>query len=598
MAKNKKPKVKEKIDFKYNLSIYFGLLKKYKAIFIWILIVGLLLEAAKTVDKFLFKIIIDNGTEFVSEIITKNVFVQILIWVAIVYGILIITKTIFKWLHLHLINRLDANMILDLKRKFFNHIVKLSHKFHTTNKTGSLISRLGRGGGSVERMTDVLIFNLAPLIFQLVIVSLSLIYFSTSAMMVVFTTVIVFLIYSLTIQSWQQESRIIANKKEDSEKGNVADIFTNIDSVKYFGKERKIQSLFAKLSESTRNAFLKSWDYFRWLDAGQTFILALGTFFIVYFPLMEFLEGNMTIGTVVFIYTIYANIFYPLFSFVHGVKNFYRAMADFQALFQYGKIENDIKDKLGAKNLKINSGTIEFKNLNFSYGKRKILKNFNLKIPKNKKIALVGHSGCGKSTLVKLLYRFYDVNSGAIKIDSEDIREFKQESLRNEMSIVPQEAVLFDDTVYNNVAFSNPKASREQVMKAIKFAQLDKIIKNFPEKEKTIVGERGVKLSGGEKQRVSIARAILANKKILVLDEATSSLDSETEWEIQKDLEKLMKGRTSIIIAHRLSTIMNADLIVVIKDGKITQKGTHRELITAGGEYQRLWDFQKGGYIK
>ena len=273
-------------------------------------------------------------------------------------------------------------------------------------------------------------------------------------------------------------------------------------------------------------------------------------------------------------------------------------MADFDALFEYGKVEQDVKDKAGAKTAKITEGEIEFENVGFKYGKRTIFKNLDLKIPKGKKIAFVGHSGCGKTTFIKLLYRLYDVNAGKITVDGKDIKDFKQESLREEMSIVPQEAILFDDTIYNNIAFSKSNATKEEVMAAIKFAQLDKIIKNFPQKEKTIVGERGVKLSGGEKQRVSIARAILSDKKILVLDEATSALDSETEHEIQKDLAKLMRNRTSIIIAHRLSTIMHADTIVVMKNGKIIQMGSHRDLITEGGEYQRLWDLQKGGYIK
>jgi ABC-type multidrug transport system fused ATPase/permease subunit len=273
-------------------------------------------------------------------------------------------------------------------------------------------------------------------------------------------------------------------------------------------------------------------------------------------------------------------------------------MVDFDALFEYGKIEQEVKDKPNAKVANITEGNIKFKDVNFNYGKRKIFKKLNIEIGKGKKIALVGHSGCGKSTLVKLLYRFYDVDGGSILVDDKDIRDFNQESLRGEMSIVPQEAILFDDTLYNNVAFSKPEASRREIMKAIKFAQLDKIIKEFPKKERTIVGERGVKLSGGEKQRVSIARAILSNKKILVLDEATSALDSETEAEIQKDLARLMQNRTSIIIAHRLSTIMHADVIVVMKKGKIIQMGDHRKLITEGGEYQRLWNLQKGGYIK
>ena len=196
-----------------------------------------------------------------------------------------------------------------------------------------------------------------------------------------------------------------------------------------------------------------------------------------------------------------------------------------------------------------------------------------------------------------MLNRFYDVNSGEILIDGKNIKEFKQESLRGETGIVPQECILFDDTIYNNIKFANTKASRKEILKAIKFAQLNKIIQNFPKKEKTIVGERGVKLSGGEKQRVSIARAILANKKILVLDEATSSLDSKTEHEIQKDLQKLLQGRTSIIIAHRLSTIMFADRILVMKKGKIIQQGKHNELIKQKGEYEKLWNLQKGGYI-
>jgi len=221
-----------------------------------------------------------------------------------------------------------------------------------------------------------------------------------------------------------------------------------------------------------------------------------------------------------------------------------------------------------------------------------------LEIPAKTKVALVGPSGSGKSTLIKALYRLYDIDKGTITIDNTDIKDVKQESLRAELSIVPQEAVLFDDSLYNNIAFSGSHASNKEIMNAMKFAQLDKAIVNFPEKENTIVGERGIKLSGGEKQRVSIARAILANKKILILDEATSALDSSTEYEIQKDLEKLMQGRTSIIIAHRLSTIMKADIIVIMDKGKIVQKGIHQELIKQDGLYKKLWSLQKGGYIK
>ena len=343
---------------------------------------------------------------------------------------------------------------------------------------------------------------------------------------------------------------------------------------------------------------MKNWGYWRWIDSGQTLIIGMGTLLVLYFSLSKFLRGEMTIGTIVFIYAIYGSMMGYMFGFIHGIRDFYRTIIDFNDLFQYAKIENDIKDKPNAKDLKIHRGEVEFDNISFNYGKRKIFENLRLKVNPNQKIALVGHSGSGKSTLVKLLFRFYDVDNGKIKIDGKDIKDFRQESVRGEMSVVPQECVLFDDTVYNNIAFSNPNASRSEVLQAIKFAQLDKVIKKFPNKENTIVGERGVKLSGGEKQRVSIARAILANKKILVLDEATSSLDSETEHEIQKDLFELMKNRTTLIIAHRLSTIMHADRIIVMKEGKIVQHGKHSDLIKVSGEYRKLWRLQKGGYIK
>lgn len=598
MAKLKKKKAKEKINFKYNLSVYYGFLKKYKRQMLFVFLLVLFIESRNVIDKFLFKVIIDKGTEFTSGSLLAGAFIKVLLVVAIIFIVVISSSFAFRWLYIHITNRLEGDLILDLKRKFFNHLISLDHSFHVSHKTGSLISRLMRGASAMERITDVIVFNVAPLILELILVSLSLIYFSWIPALVVFLTIIVFIFYSLFIQKFQEESNLIANKTEDIEKANISDIFTNIDSIKYFGKENIIKKKFAKLSDNTKKAVLKNWQYFRWLDSGQSLILGVGTFFLVYFPLVKFLHGQFTLGTLAFIYTVFGGLVGSLFGFVYGIRNFYRAMADFQDLFEYGKIKVEIKDKPNAKELKIKEGEIEFKNIYFNYDKRKIFSNFNLKIPKNKKIALVGHSGCGKTTLVKLLYRFYDVNAGSIMIDSRDIREFKQESLREEMAIVPQECVLFDDTIFNNVAFSNQKASRDEVMKAMKFAQLDRIIEDFPKKEKTVVGERGVRLSGGEKQRVSIARAILANKKVLVLDEATSSLDSETEYEIQQELQELMQGRTSIIIAHRLSTIMKADRIIVMKKGKIVQHGTHAQLIKQEGEYRKLWNLQKGGYIK
>ena len=588
----------EKIHFKYNVSTYWSILKDYKWTLFGLMFATLIAGILSIVDKFLFKRIIDDGTKFFAGELVANIFVKTLIIIAIIYAGLVITRTIFDWLQLHILVRLDANLIYNLKRKFFNHILGLDHNFHTTHKTGALISRLGRGAGAVENMTDIVAFNFAPLIFQLIIVGVSIAYFDIVSTIVIIITTIIFVSYSFYIQTIMQDARIKANKAEDFEKGFVGDVFTNVDSIKYFGKEDYIYGRYKKISENLRRLHIKRGNYYRWLEGGQAFILGIGTFFLLYFPIVKFLDGGLSLGTLVFIYTIYGNVVGSMFGFVGGMRAFYRSMADFQDLFEYAKFENEIKDKPNAEKLEVKNGEIEFRNIDFNYEKRKIFGDFNLKIKPNEKIALVGHSGSGKTTLVKLLYRFYDVNNGGIFIDGRNIKDFKQESLRNELSVVPQECVLFDDTVYNNVAFSKPNASSMEIMRAIRFAQLDKVIKNFPKKENTIVGERGVKLSGGEKQRVSIARAILANQKILVLDEATSSLDSETEYEIQKDLLKLLEGRTSIIIAHRLSTIMHADRIIVMKEGKIVQQGKHSELIRQPGEYRKLWNLQKGGYIE
>jgi ABC-type multidrug transport system fused ATPase/permease subunit len=592
---NEKP---DRIDFKYNLKVYFEMLDRYRGLFIFLLFIVLIVEATYVADRFLFKIIVDKGTEYSAGTLNATALVRILGIVALVYIGIVLLKSLGKWLLLRSTNKLESNLITDIKIRFFNHLITLSHKFHTNNRTGSMISRLSRGGRAVERMTDIIAFNIAPLLFQLFIVSISMMAFDLLSGLTVFLTVLIFIGYSFIIQQIQKPSSMKANDVEDYEKGKIADIFTNIDSIKHFGKERYIKEKFLQITNDTKYWMKKNWDYFNWLDAGQSVILSVGTFFLVYFPLVKFIHNEISIGTIVFIYTVYGALIGPLFGFVHGMREYFRVMVDFQSLFEYNKIEQDVKDKSNAPVATINAGYIDINKIKFKFGQRQIFDEFSLVVPKNKKYALVGHSGSGKSTLIKLIYRLYDVDEGSISIDGVDIRDVQQESLRSEMSIVPQECVLFDDTIYNNIAFSRPEATKEEIMNAIRFAQLDKIVQEFPQKEETIVGERGIKLSGGEKQRVNIARAILANKKILVLDEATSSLDSETEHDIQLALEKLMKDRTTIIIAHRLSTIMKADKIVVLKKGKVVQTGTHKELIRKQGEYNKLWNLQKGGYIK
>ena len=600
MSKSKSKQKKEKINFRHNISEYWNLIKKYKMLLLGTLFLSLFVELLLVVDKFLFKIIIDNGTSFIEGAISQQIFIKAVVIVALIFGGVLIARPVAKYFSLYFLHILEADLIIDLKVKYFNHVVRLSHNFHTTHKVGALISKLQRGAGAIENLTDVVTFQFFPLLFNLAIVGFSLAYFSMTPALVLLGVTILFVSYSFYIQQIQQDSKLKYNHFNDSEKGFVSDVFTNLDSIKYFGKEKNIGNLFSKIAGKTKIAMRKYWGYSQWFEAGHLFILGVGTFFLIYFPIKDFLAGQMTLGTLVFIFTVYGNVIGPLLGFVWGMRSFYNSMADLEDLFEYGKIKNEIEDQPNAKELKITEGTIEFRNILFNYEKKKAfcLDDFNLKINKGEKVALVGHSGCGKTTLIKLLYRLFDVGSGKILIDGKDVRNFKQESVRSELSIVPQECVLFDDTIFNNIKFSNPTASKEDVWNSIKFAQLDRVISNFPLKEKTIVGERGIKLSGGEKQRVSIARAVLADRKVLVLDEATSALDSETEYDIQFALEKLLKGRTSIIIAHRLSTIMNADRIIVMKKGKIIQEGKHEDLIQQDGEYRKLWDLQKGGYVR
>jgi len=593
----KKRKKNEKISFSYNLREYLSLLKEYKWMALLLVVTQIIIDSTRLVDRFLFKILVDKGTAYTAGTLLLPAMIKVIIGLIIAFFVALAIKVVFKWFNLHFMNRLDANLVADMKRKYFNHIIGLSHGFHTNHKTGSLIARLSRGGRAMEKMTDTLMWGFAPVLISFIISIISLAFFDIKTTIVLTLLMFVFIGYSFWNQRIQENANLKANEAEDIEKATISDVFTNVSSVKYFGKEQMIKGKFQKVSENSRKAMLFHWDYFRWLDSIQSFIVGLGTFFMLYFPVKAFLAGTMELGTVVFIYTTYFSIADMMFRLVFSIRDYYRLMADFEDLFQYGKVSNDIKDKENAKNAEIREGEIEFRNMTFSYGNRKIFDKLNLKIGRNEKIALVGHSGSGKTTLVKLLYRFYDLDSGKILIDGQDISDFKQESLRSELSIVPQEGILFDDTIYNNIAFSNPKATRQEVFAAIKFAQLDDFVSRLPSKENTIVGERGVKLSGGEKQRVSIARALLANKKILVLDEATSSLDSKTEHEIQRDFRKLMQGRTSIIIAHRLSTIMSADKIVVMERGKIAQIGKHRDLIKQPGLYKELWNLQKGGYL-
>lgn len=585
-----------KINFKRNLRIYLQLVKPYKWLAFFAVLFLLFFESLLIVDKFFLKIFVDRAAEYIEGVLSQSDFFNIVIFLLILLAIIVAVRSVSRWLIIHFMNRLDGNVIFDMKTLFYKHILHLSHSFHITHKSGSLISRLTKGASALERMTDVFLMNILPLVVQVVVSAFALFVLDLVSAIIIVIFIILFISYSIYNQTIQQSARIQMNHAEDLDKAYVADSFTNVESIKLYAKEEYVASKFKILISDTQKKSIKAWDYYRWFDGVQTLLIGITIVCIFYFGLVNFISGKIPIGTIVFTFTVFLTLLPTMFGFVWGIRRFYEAMGDFELLAQYLDVENEIKDFTNKK-LAIKKGEVEFKDVTFSYHKKVLFNKFNLVVPPNTSVAFVGHSGSGKSTLVKLLFRLYDIKSGAIFIDDQNISQVTQKSLRSSMGVVTQECVLFDDTIYNNILFSNPTASRKQVLRAIELAQLSDVIDNLPHKENTIVGERGVRLSGGEKQRVSIARAILADNKVLVLDEATSSLDSKTEHKIQIALKNLLKGRTSIIIAHRLSTIMHVDNIVVLDNGNIVEQGTHATLLRKKGSYRELWELQKGGYI-
>ena len=603
MKQKSKSKDKEKINYKYNLREYWSVTKGSRKLIFGIILLVVLAEIVVITNSFLYKKFVDSSQKFIAHSMVANAFVKIILLIALIYIVINIFGSLMTWLADTFLIKFEPQIMYNIKQKYFNHIISLHNEFHANHKSGTLISRLSRGQSAAIMFGELILNQLGPLVVQLIFISLSISIFSWQSAVSLVVVSALFISYSVYINKLQSKKKLELNSNRDKESGFISDAITNVQTIKYYGREKQIGSKLLQYIRRTRKSERKYFSYFAKLGLGQTLVVGLGILAILYFPIKQFVVGDLTLGTVVFIYSLYGNISSSLYSFVWGIRNYYRSMADMQDLFEYGKIKNRIKDSPNAKPIKIKQGSVEFKNVAFAYpektGKGKqVFKNFNLKIKPNEKIAFVGHSGSGKTTVAKLLNRFYDIDSGQILVDGVNIKDVIQESLRDETGIVPQEAMLFDDTIYNNIKFAKPTAKKEEIMTAIRFAQLDQVIKDLPKGVNTIVGERGVKLSGGEKQRVSIARAILANKKILVLDEATSSLDTITESEIQKALSKLLEGRTSIIIAHRLSTIMKADRIIVLEKGKIVEEGTHKDLLRRKGKYYNLWKMQSGGYIQ
>ncbi len=590
------------VNTSYNLKFLWSNLKSYKFYLFILIFLIFLTELITFGENFFFKFLIDKAELFATGEVSAEQFIIFITSISLIYFVVVVLGGSFlRFLRPHFLNKLESSVMSNLEKSAFAHILKQSFSYHIGKKTGGMISQFTRGVNKTERLMDIFYFNVINTVFRILFSISVFLYFDLTSGIILFITLVLFVISGITITNAQKKAQNEANYKEDLLKQNISDVFTNFSTVKFFGKEDQTISYFSKLSHKLKDARVKMWNYFRVYSSVQTFIINTGFLAILYFSFMNYIKGDLSLGSVTLIYAALWKLNPAIFGLMHGYMNFVKANVDVSALYETFKSQSEVTDHPNAKKLKVTNGGIVYDNVCFGYGNKKknesVLKNFNLHIKGNTKVALVGPSGSGKTTIINLLYRMFDLHSGNISIDGQDISEVTQKSLRNSMSIVPQEPILFDNTIYFNIAYANSNASSEDVWRAIKFAQLDKMIRKLPKGVKTIVGERGIKLSGGEKQRVSIARALLADKKILILDEATSALDSETEKEIQRDLARLMVDRTTIIIAHRLSTIMSADIIVVLDEGDIKEIGTHNQLKRKGGLYRRLWELQQSGRL-
>ncbi|MBI4981472.1 ABC transporter ATP-binding protein [Candidatus Woesearchaeota archaeon] len=605
MSPQPRNKTRYKLDMKYTLKVLWSFVRKYKlALYtlIGIIIIG---ETVHFADKLLFKYIVDKAMLFSGGGISGESFMWAVVAVVLALIGFRLVDAILWFLRLRKINYLEANIMSDIEQKSFWHVINLSYRFHVNKRTGSLISQFTRGVHQVEPFADSVLFNFIPVVVQLALSVGVIIYFDFATSMALLLMCVVFVLAGAIATHIQKEPQEEANENDDNLKHNLSDIFLNIETVKYFAKERLTFNYFARLSSHLKESRQRYWNIFSWTSLVEVTILGLGMGAIIYFSFSGFKEGRLTLGSVTLMYTATLSMIPMLYNLMHGYRNFVRSSVDVSDLFNLYKESNEVKDIEHATELKVTKGGIIFDQVSFSYPKEwkkpkhdeeALLHEFSLDVKPNTKVALVGPSGSGKTTVVKLLYRLFEVSSGNIYLDGQDINEVTQRSLRESMSVVPQEPILFNNSIYFNVAYANPRAGKTEVMEAIRMAHLDQLVERLPQKEQTQIGERGVKLSGGEKQRVSIARALLANKKLLILDEATSSLDSETEKDIQNELEVLKQGRTTIMIAHRLSTIMNADKIVVLDQGRIVEQGTHEQLLQKPkGLYRKLWGLQQGG---
>jgi ATP-binding cassette subfamily B protein len=482
-----------------------------------------------------------------------------------------------------------------LAYRTFVHMHELSLRFHLERKTGGLTRVLERGRNAIETIVRMVILQLSPTIIELaLIVGVLMWQFDWRYVAVVMATVAVYLLYTYHATEWRIGIRRRMNESDTDANIKAIDSLLNYETVKYFSAEQREAERYDKSMARYEEASVRAYTSLAVLNAGQAVIFTLGLAAAMVMCAFEIKAGTKTIGDFVLINSMMIQLYQPLNFMGMVYREIKQAVIDIETMFSILSREPEIKDAPGAPPLNVASGSVRFENVAFAYEPdRRILKGISFEVPAGKTVAVVGPSGAGKSTISRLLFRFYDLAGGRILIDGQDIARVTQSSLRQAIGMVPQDTVLFNDTIRYNIRYGRWEASNEEVEAAAKLAQIDPLIRMAPKGYETEVGERGLKLSGGEKQRVAIARTILKAPPILVLDEATSALDSHTEREIQDALERVSKGRTTLVIAHRLSTIVGADEIIVLDQGEIVERGSHYALLAANGLYASMWNRQR-----
>jgi len=485
--------------------------------------------------------------------------------------------------------------VRQLAFKTFVHLHKLSLRFHLERRTGGLSRVIERGTKGIETIVRFTILNTLPTLIEFVLTAIIFWWgYGFSYLGVTAFTVWIYIWFTIRASDWRINIRRDMNDSDTDANTKAIDSLLNFETVKYFGNEdmeaRRFDQSMAKYEKSATQV----WTSLGWLNFGQGVIFGIGTLIMLVMSAMAVQNGTQTIGDFVFINAMLMQLSIPLNFIGFVYREIRQGLTDIEQMFDLLEVDAEIEDNPGAKDLAVASGAIAFRDVHFAYdAARPILKGISFDVPAGHTVAVVGPSGAGKSTISRLLYRFYDIQSGSITIDGQDVKEVTQKSLRAAIGMVPQDTVLFNDTIAYNIRYGRPGASDEDVRQAAEIAQVGRFIETLPEGYKSMVGERGLKLSGGEKQRVAIARTILKSPPILILDEATSALDTHTEQEIQAALDVVSKNRTTLVIAHRLSTVVNADEIIVLKDGGIAERGKHAELLETGGLYAQMWSRQR-----